>query len=108
MIFTVDKSQFEKAITPVSVVAQNKAAESTASGIYIEAKDGQLVLYCYDIEKGIKTTVDANVEKEGKIIADLQIVPIIHSLPEGDVVIETDDNYIIRITSGDADFQILG
>lgn len=108
MIFTVDKSQFEKAITPVSVVAQNKAAESTASGIYIEAKKSQLVLYCYDIEKGIKTTVDANVEKEGKIIADLQIVPIIHSLPEGDVVIETDDNYIIRITSGDADFQILG
>ena len=108
MIFTVDKTQFEKAITPVSVVAQNKAAESSSSGIYIEAKNDTLILYCYDIEKGIKTTVEANVEKEGKIIADLQIVPIIHSLPAGDVTIEIDDNYIIKITAGDADFQILG
>lgn len=108
MIFTVDKSAFEKAVTPVSIIAQSKAAESNAGGIFIEAKQDTLTLYCYDIEKGIKTTVDADVEKEGKIIADTQIVPIIHSLPEGEVRIEVDDNYIMRITSGDADFQILG
>lgn len=108
MIFTVDKAQFEKAITPVSLIAQSKAAESTLSGIYIEAKDSQLLLYCYDIEKGIRTSVEANVEKEGKIIADTQIVPIIHSLPQGEITITVDDNYIIKITAGDADFQILG
>lgn len=108
MIFTVDKAQFEKAITPVSFIAQSKAAESTLSGIYIEAKDSQLLLYCYDIEKGIRTSVEANVEKEGKIIADTQIVPIIHSLPQGEITITVDDNYIIKITAGDADFQILG
>ena len=108
MIFTVDKSAFEKAVTPVSIIAQSKAAESNAGGIFIEAKGDTLTLYCYDIEKGIKTTVSADVEKEGKIIADTQIVPIIHSLPEGEVRIEVDDNYIMRITSGDADFQILG
>ena len=108
MIFTVDKSAFEKAITPVSIIAQSKAAESNYSGIFIQAKDDCLTLYCYDIEKGIKTTVNADVEKEGKIIADPQIVPIIHSLPEGEVRIEVDDNYIMKITSGEADFQILG
>lgn len=108
MIFTVDKAQFEKAITPVSLIAQSKAAESTLSGIYIEAKDSQLLLYCYDIEKGIRTSVEANVEKEGRIIADTQIVPIIHSLPQGEITISVDHNFIIKITAGDADFQILG
>lgn len=108
MIFTVDKSAFEKAITPVSIISQSKAAESNYSGIFIEAKNGLLTLYCYDIEKGIKTTTEADVEKEGKIIADAQLVPIIHSLSDGDVRIEVDDNYIMKITSGDADFQILG
>lgn len=108
MIFTVDKSEFEKAVTPVSVIAQSKAAESTLGGIYIEAKGDTLTLYCYDIEKGIKTTVHAEIEQEGKIIADTQIVPIIHSLPEGDVNITIDDNFIIKITAGEADFQILG
>ena len=108
MIFTVDKSAFEKAVTPVSIIASSKAAESSMGGIYLEAKGGYLTLYCYDIEKGIKTTVEADIEKEGKIIADTQIVPIIHSLPEGEVRIVVDDNYIMRITAGDADFQILG
>ena len=108
MIFTVDKSAFEKAVTPVSIIAQSKAAESSMGGIFLEAKGGLLTLYCYDIEKGIKTTVEADIEKEGKIIADTQIVPIIHSLPEGDVRIVVDDNYIMKITAGDADFQILG
>lgn len=108
MIFTVDKSAFEKAVTPVSIIASSKAAESSMGGIFLEAKGNILTLYCYDIEKGIKTTVEADIEKEGRIIADTQIVPIIHSLPEGDVRIEVDDNFIMKITSGDADFQILG
>ena len=108
MIFTVDKSAFEKAVTPVSIIAQSKAAESGYSGIFMEAKGDILTLYCYDIEKGIKTTLNADVEKEGKIIADSQLVPIIHSLPEGEVKIEVDDNFIMKITSGEADFQILG
>lgn len=108
MIFTVDKNAFEKAITPVSIIAQSKAAESGLGGIFVEAKNNTLTLYCYDIEKGIKTTIEADIEKEGKIIADTQIVPIIHSLPDGEVRIVVDDNYIMRITSGDADFQILG
>ena len=108
MIFTVDKSLFEKAITPVSIIAQSKAQDSSYSGIFIEAKGDILTLYCYDIEKGIKTTVNADVEKEGKIIADPQLGPIIHSLPEGEVRIEVDDNFIMKITSGEADFQILG
>ena len=35
MKFTVNKADFEKAITPVSVIAQNKSAESMLHGIYI-------------------------------------------------------------------------
>ena len=97
MKFTVNKADFEKAITPVSTIALSKTAESNLHGIYIEALEGTVMLYCYDIEKGIKTTVKADIEKEGKIIADTQIVPIIHSLPEGEVRIVVDDNYIMRV-----------
>ena len=45
MIFTVDKSLFEKAITPVSIIAQSKAQDSSYSGIFIEAKGDILTLY---------------------------------------------------------------
>lgn len=108
MKFTVNKADFEKAITPVSVIAQNKSAESMLHGIYIEALEGTVILYCYDIEKGIRTTVDAFVAGNGSIIADSQIVQIIHSMPDGEITFSTDDNYIITLTSGDAVFQIMG
>ncbi len=109
MIFTVEKSVFEKAINPVSIVAQSKSAEAALSGIFMEAKDDILTLYCYDIERGIRTSIDAKIEQEGKIIADYQIVPIVHSLPDGEVRFEIDETTnIITITSEDSELQIMG
>lgn len=108
MKFTVIKADFEKAITPVSIIAQNKTAESALHGIYIEAAEGTVILYCYDIEKGIRTNVDAFVAGTGSIVADPQIVQIIHSMPDGEITVSTDDNYIITLTSGEAIFQIMG
>ena len=108
MKFTVNKDAFEKAIIPVSIIAQSKSAESALSGIYMRAENNQILLYCYDVEKGIKTSVDADVSSEGCIIADPQIVPIIHSMPEGDVEFSCDDKFVITLTCGDATFQIMG
>lgn len=108
MKFTVNKADFEKAITPVSIIAQSKTAESALHGIYIESKEGMVTLYCYDIEKGIKTKVDAFVAGEGSIIADPQIVQIIHSMPDGEITVSADDNFIITLNCGEAVFQIMG
>lgn len=108
MKFTVNKTDFEKAITPVSIIAQSKTAESTLNGIYLKAENGELVIYCYDIEKGIKTTLEATVAKEGCIIADPQIVPIVRSMPEGDIEFSADEKFTITLSCGDATFQILG
>lgn len=108
MRFTVNKYDFEKAIVPVSIIAQSKAAESTLNGIYIEASDGKLTLYCYDIEKGIKTVIDATVYEPGKIVADSQLVPIVHSMPDGEIELVSDQNNAIKLSCGEANFQILG
>lgn len=108
MKFTVNKQDFEKALSPVSIIAQSKTADSSLNGIYIEANENELVLYCYDIEKGIKTTVDAQVSQNGKIIADTQIVAVVHSMPDGDITFSSDDNYVITLSCGDAVIQIMG
>lgn len=108
MKFTVNKAEFEKAITPVSIIAQSKSAESALHGIYIEASDSTVTLYCYDIEKGIKTSVDAFVAGDGSIIADPQIVQIVHSMPDGEITFSSDDTYVITLECGDSVFQIMG
>ncbi len=109
MIFTVEKNELEKALTPVSIVAQSKSSENSLAGIFMEAQDGKITLYCYDIERGIRTTIDADVEEEGKIIADYQIVPIIHSLNGGQVRIEVNESTnIITIKNEESELQIMG
>lgn len=108
MKFTVNKIDFEKAIVPVSIVAQSKTAESSLNGIYLRAENKELTLYCYDIEKGIKTSIDADITDEGCIIADPQVVPIVHSMPDGDIEFSCDDKFVITLSCGDATFQIMG
>lgn len=108
MKFTVNKTDFEKAITPVSIIAQNKTKDSDLNGIYIEAKDDVVTLYCYDLEKGIKTSLESFVASSGSIIADSNIVQIVHSMPDGDITFTSDDNYAITLSCGDSVFQILG
>lgn len=108
MNFTVNKVDFEKAIVPVSIIAQSKTADSTLNGIYIDAGNSEVTLFCYDIEKGIKTSIEAEVITPGKIVADSQIVPIIHSMPDGEINFSSDDKNIITLSCGDASFQIMG
>lgn len=108
MKFTVNKTAIEKAIFPVSIIAQNKNPEATHHGIYIEAEENTVTLYSYDVEKGIKVSIDAFVAGKGKIIADTQIVQIIQSMTDGEITFSTDDNYVITLSGEDATFQIMG
>ena len=109
MKFTADKKMLEKSIAPVCLGVAPKNTDPILEGIYIEAKDGVLTMCSYDREKGIRTTLEADIEKEGKIVVDAQKTSaIIHSLPDGPVTIEADENLIMRIVTEEADFQISG
>lgn len=109
MKFTADKKLLEKSITPVCFGVAPKNTDPLLEGIYIEAKGGILTMCSYDREKGIRTTLEVDVEKEGKIVVDAQkTAAIIHSLPDGPVTVEADENLILKIITDEADFQISG
>lgn len=109
MKFTADKKMLEKSITPVCLGVAPKNTDPLLEGIYLEAHDGLLTMCSYDREKGIRTTLEAEIEKEGKIVLDAQKTSaIIHSLPDGPVTFESDENLVLRIITDEADFQISG
>lgn len=109
MKFTADKKMLLRSITPVCLGVAPKNTDPLLEGIYIEASDGVITMCSYDREKGIRTTLEAEVEKEGKIIVDAQKTSaIINSLPDGPVTVESDENLILRIITDEADFQISG
>lgn len=109
MKFTADKKTLERSIAPVCLGVAPKNTDPLLEGIYLEAKDGYVTLCSYDREKGIRTTLEAEVEKDGSIVIDAQKTSaIIHSLPDGPVTIESDENLILKIITDEADFQISG
>ncbi len=109
MKFTADKKLLEKSFIPVCLGVAPRNTDPLLEGIYLEVKDGILTMCSYDREKGIRATLAVDAEKDGKIVVDAQkTAAIIHSLPNGPVTIEADENLILKIITEEADFQISG
>ncbi len=109
MKFNVMKSDIVQAVQNVSRAVSAKATLPALEGILIKAYDNKLTLSGYDLEMGITTTVEASVSVEGEIVVGAKLFSeIVKKLPEEIVSFETDERMIIYITSGNADYQIVG
>ena len=108
MKFTVDKAELLKAMLPVTYGVSNVNNPDYKS-LLMEVKGDELIIFSYDLEKGIRTTIPVEAEEEGKIEADAQkIYAIIGAMDDGELTFEVDSSFLIKVTSQDTDFQILG
>ena len=108
MKFTVDKSELQKAMLPVTYGVSNVNNPDYKS-LLMEVQGDELVIFSYDLEKGIKTTIPVDGERDGKVEADAQkIYAIIGAMDEGELTIEVDSNFLISVTGQNTDFRILG
>jgi len=77
--------------------------------IVLEGKDGKLKLISNNMDLGIETIVNADVEEEGSIALDAKLFSdIIRKLPDNIIHIKTDENYTAQITCEKAKFKISG
>lgn len=68
-----NKSQIMSAVAPLMCAVSGKSVLSTIEGILIEAKvPDTCILTTYDLEKGVRITVDAKVIEEGKFVINAQ------------------------------------
>ncbi len=109
MKFTCLRSELASAVSNVQRAVSSKASIPALEGILIKAYGSQLVLSGYDLEIGITTNMEATVNEEGEIVVSAKLFSdIVRKLPEEIVCIETDERLITYITSGQADYQIVG
>ena len=109
MKFTCMRTDLSNAVSNVVRAVSTKGTIPALEGILIKAYNNKLVLSGYDLEIGITTTVDATVTDEGEIVVSAKLFSdIVRRLPEEIVCIETDDRLITYITSGQANYQIVG
>ena len=80
---------------------------SVIEGIYINTVgDDRCQICAYDIEKGIKIEIGANITEPGSLVINgAKLASIVKFMP-GDVTLETGDNNIVTVSSGRSKFQL--
>lgn len=77
--------------------------------ILIDATELDITLTANDMELGIETKVAGEISEKGKIALDAKfLAEIIRKLPDSEVTIETDSNFVATITCEKSVFTISG
>lgn len=109
MKFTCDKLAISDAVGIVQKAVAARSTLSVLEGIMIKAKDNKIILTGNDLEIGIESVIEANVEEEGSIVVNSKLFgEIIRKLSGEQVVIEVNSNNVTKIKCGNSKFNING
>lgn len=111
MQIKVEKDKFLKGLSLVgNVAAQRTAPIPILGNILIETtEDGKVRLIGTDLEVGISTKVEAEIEKEGSItVPAKKMLEIVRELTAGEIEISVAKNNAVNIRGGKAYFKIMG
>lgn len=112
--YTHMKIQFQKSdlLNGVNIVLKAVPVKSTMpilECLIIEATEQTIKLIANDMELGIETLVKGTIHETGSVALNAKIFSeIIRRLPENDVYITTDHNYMTEIVCEKAKFSISG
>ena len=97
-----NKSTIMSAVSPLMCAVSGKSVLSTIEGILIEAKvPDTCILTTYDLEKGVRTTIEAKVIEEGKFIINAQKFNQTIRVMSGDeITLTVDDKMSACISCG--------
>ncbi len=97
------------AVTNVQRAVSSRTTLPALEGILLRAENGKITLCGYDLEIGITTDIEAQIEEDGAIVVNAKLFgDIVRRLPEENIEISTDDKYITYISCGDVNYQIVG
>ncbi|OUQ16712.1 DNA polymerase III subunit beta [Lachnoclostridium sp. An138] len=109
MKFICKKSDLLKGVNIVLKAVPSKTTMSILECILIDASTGQIKMTANDMELGIETVIEGDIQEKGIIAIDAKIFSeIVRKLPDNDVTIETDAGFQMQITCEKARFSIAG
>ncbi|MPM28255.1 Beta sliding clamp [bioreactor metagenome] len=107
MKFSCEKSLLQAAISTAARAVSPKSSIPALEGILVEAL-GELRLTGYNLETGIRTTVPAEIGRQGSLVLSARLFgEIVRKLPD-DVVTLSAENYMVNIRCGLSEFNIMG
>ena len=109
MKLIIPKSNLAKGVNIVSKAVPSKTTMSILECILIDASSNEIKLTANDMELGIETVIEGEIEERGIIALDAKIFSeIVRKLPDNDVTIITDNSFKTVITCEKAKFNIVG
>ena len=109
MKFVCKKSDLLKGVNIVLKAVPSKTTMSILECILIDVSSGQIKMTANDMELGIETILEGDIQEKGVIAIDAKIFSeIVRKLPDNDVTIETDSNFQMMIRCEKALFNIAG
>lgn len=109
MKFQCDTNLLSIACQNVQRAVSTKTSIPALEGIHIKALGNELILTGYDLEIGINTSINANVEEAGSIIVNARVLcEILRRIPYNQIKFEADERNLAVIRSGDIKYEIMG
>ena len=103
------KSNLLYGVNIVSKAVPTRTTMAILECILIDASAGEIKLTANDMELGIETKIEGEIEERGIIALDAKVFfDIVRKLPDNEVVIETDSSFKTTITCEKAKFNIIG
>lgn len=107
MKFSCEKSLLQAAINTTSRAVSAKSSIPALEGLLLQAQQ-QLTISGYNMQTGIRTTVEADVIQGGSLVLSARLFgDIIRRMPDDVVVFSSDEHMNVKLTCGDASFDIL-
>ena len=106
MRFSCEKALLQAAINTASRAVSSKSSIPALEGLLLQAEES-LTVSGYNMQTGIRTKVSAEIKEGGELVINARLFgDIIRRLPDDVVVFSTDDKLNVRLTCGDAAFDI--
>lgn len=108
MKITFEKDLLVEAMTPAMSAVSDRNTITAIEGILFTTDSAdRVILSSYDLEKGYRTAVKAQVERPGSFIINAaKLFRMVRMMPESHVTIEVNEKFQARISSGNSVFAL--
>lgn len=108
MKFSCNKDVLLEAILTTSKAASSKSPIPALEGLRLELENGLLTITGYDLDIGIKTTIQTDSSEDGSIVINAKrLCEIVRKMPSGVIEIIIDNNKSATIKSGKTNMSIM-
>lgn len=107
MNIVCEKSKLLEGINIALKAISGKSTMAILECMVIEVRDETIKLIANDLEIGIETVIEGQIQTEGSVAVNAKVFyEIIRKLPSEEVSISVDDKYMMNIRCGKATFDI--